>query len=417
MEARFAAVSRRLLVIGSTALIVLAGLVATPTALLAATDAQLVATLQLPEGEIDFPLEPGTLHHFDAEGTPFVVRVIDGCAVNGHYWVFGAGLGETAMRLTVFDERSGRSHRTVLPAFEPGAPIEAAFDPEALAICREGPTGGLPELRGTAVLTSATSRCDDRSVDVTLLSQGSEEGYQLLLRDGAEEARILRTGPVAMVGQAADGADVYLLTEGRTPRQVEGLLFSGDRDMLPREASLEAALDRLTPARVRRGFEAAKSMKVPKLVIDDLGLGSVACTYHVSLQLQTPGADAYLAQAGWIREGGTPLEPPELVPPRFSVDLVAADATTTALPLVGPYQGAPGEGQIWEHASDAARVEVIDGCQLGGSYWVVGAAMTDVPLQLTVTDSETGASTTLELEPREEGVAGVADTASLAACR
>ena len=95
---------------GVAALTVLLAVAALPPAAgLAATDAQLKATLELPQGDIDFPLEAGTLHFFDEEGAPFIVQVIDGCAVNDHYWVFGAGLGPAAVPLTVFDERSGKS--------------------------------------------------------------------------------------------------------------------------------------------------------------------------------------------------------------------------------------------------------------------------------------------------------------------
>ncbi len=94
MIARSALARRSGAVMGAAALTALLAVAALPPAVgLAATDAQLKATLELPQGDIDFPLEAGTLHFFDEEGAPFIVQVIDGCAVNGHYWVFGAGLG------------------------------------------------------------------------------------------------------------------------------------------------------------------------------------------------------------------------------------------------------------------------------------------------------------------------------------
>ena len=161
-----------------------------PASALAATDAQLKATLELPEGDIDFPLEAGTLHFFDEEGAPFLVQVIDGCAVNGRYWIFGAGLGAAAVPLTVFDERSGQSHRTVLPAYEPGGAIGTIFEPEALAICREGPTGGLSEAGGVATYTSVSPRCEDRTESIVLLAEGREDGYRALIRDGVDRDRV-----------------------------------------------------------------------------------------------------------------------------------------------------------------------------------------------------------------------------------
>ena len=71
--------------------------------------------------------------------------------------------------------------------------------------------------------------------------------------------------------------------------------------MLPAAAALEKAAKRLDRSRVRRAFETAKNMRVPQGIIDDLGLRGVVQVHYVSLGLETLGADAYLAQAGWIR--------------------------------------------------------------------------------------------------------------------
>ena len=138
--------SRRSL--GTLATVAALALLVPSAAVHGATDADLRATLQLPEGEIDFELETDVLQSFDAEGAPFLIQVIDGCAINGYYWVFAAGLGPESVPLTIFDERSGKSHRTTLPAYVPGEPFRTVFDPEALAICRQGPSGGIPENRG-----------------------------------------------------------------------------------------------------------------------------------------------------------------------------------------------------------------------------------------------------------------------------
>ena len=57
---------------------------------------------------------------------------------------------------------------------------------------------------------------------------------------------------------------------------------------------------------------------------------------HVALDFETLGADAYLAIARWIKEGGEPIEPPSPVEARFTVEIVRADGTRTDVPLVGP---------------------------------------------------------------------------------
>jgi hypothetical protein len=382
----------------------------------AATDARLSATLALPEGDVHFDLEPGTFHRFDEDGASFVVQVIDGCAVNGRYWVFGAGLGPEDMTLTVFDQRSGRSDSVGLPAYEPGGTIGTVLAPEALDICRAGPSGGLPEISGVAAFTSATDRCGDAVEPVVLLSEGRMDGYRAFVRDGTQRDRIIREDPIAVVDDRSDRDSLLLLAEGRTPRQVEGVLFSGPEGMLPRQTSLDKALDSIARSRVRRAFEAAKSFTVPQPLIDELGLSDVECVFHVGLDLETPGAAAYLQQAGWIAKRGTPLVPPQPVPARFDVALVSSDGTSTPLPLTGPLVGSTTGRQLWIHEADGARVEIVDGCDLSRSYWTIAAAMTEEPLELVITDLRSGTSVTQLLWTDRDPASRLTDTLSLPFC-
>jgi hypothetical protein len=380
----------------------------------ASTDSELGATLQLPRGGIDFRLETDVLQSFDEEGVPFFIQVFDGCAINGHYWVFAASLASESVPLEVYDVNDqGKTHRTVLPAYVPGEPIGTVFDPEALAICRDAPAGGLPELEGTATYTTVTQRCGDGSDDILLLSEGSSDAYRTLIRDG-QPHDIFSSDPIAIRGESAAGDELFLLAEGRTPGLVEGVRFSGDADMLPRQATLERSLRELTRARIRRAFETAKSKLVPDQMIRDLGLGRVGCIFHVGLDFDTPGAPAYLAEAGWIREGGVAVRPPELVEPRFDVQFVAADGEATALPLTAPLQDTPAEGTFWEYASDTAKVRIIDGCPLGGTFWTVAAAVTDEPLELLITDTQTGHTATHLLWTDREPISRMTDTSALA---
>lgn len=383
---------------------------------LASTDAQLTATIQLPEGNVEFDLAPGTFHFFDEEDAPFVVQVIDGCAVNGRYWVLGAGLAGEIVPLTVADERTQRRSTVVLPAFEPGVGARAVLEPEALDICRAGPTGGLPEVGGVATLTSVTPRCTDATETVVLLSEGRQDGYRAFVRNGSQTDRVVREAPIAVVDQRADGDSLLLFAEGRTPRQVEGVLFAGPQGMLPRQASLDKALADVTRSRVRRAFEAAKAWSVPQPLIKDLALGEVTCVYHVSLDLDTPGAAAYLARAGWIEEGGTPLVPPQPVVERFAVDLVSSDGTTTRLPLSGPLEGSADAGRLWEYAADGAKVQIVEACAISGTYWIIAGARTDEPLELVVGDPQTGATVSQILWTDREAVSRLADTVSLDIC-
>ncbi len=48
-------------------------------------------------------------HFFDADNTEVVIKVLDGCAINGHVWVWMAGLTDVGTRISVTDTGTGRS--------------------------------------------------------------------------------------------------------------------------------------------------------------------------------------------------------------------------------------------------------------------------------------------------------------------
>ena len=51
--------------------------------------------------------DSGYLWFFDPSNTEVVVKVLDGCAVNSHHWVFAAGLTNVGVGLTVADTQTG----------------------------------------------------------------------------------------------------------------------------------------------------------------------------------------------------------------------------------------------------------------------------------------------------------------------
>ena len=380
-------------------------------------DGELYAQLDLPRGQVEFDLELGTLHFFDAENFPFVVQIIDGCAVNGHYWIFSAGLSTQSAPLTVIDGISGQSERIVVPAFESGEPISTVIETEALRLCRDEGLGGLPTLSGSGTYTSSSPRCFDSTDAIELLSGGREDAYRTLIRNGYERNRIISSDPIIAIDESKDYDELHLLTEGRTPRLIEGVVLGGDEGMLPKRAALEKALKDIRPGRVRRAFEAANNGRFPEPLIEDLGLKRVACVHHVSLDMASPGADAYLALAGWIKEGGAPLEPPEVVEDRFGVEVVRASGESTPLTLTAPFKGGDQADLLWRYEGDGIVVQIVDGCSLSGSFWTLAGASTDEPVQLVITDVTTGASASHLLWTDRQDTSWLADTGSLDACR
>ncbi len=406
---------RRLLAATTTA--ALSATLLAPTAFAGATDPDLFVTAELPDGQVVNQMELGTLHIFDDEGVPYAIQAIDGCAVNDHVWVFGAGLSGVPIALTVSDRDTNKSSRLVLPAFDPDVPIGTQFDPEALRICdEESQAGGLPPLDATATFTSATNRGSDATDVVTLLSDGSDTAYRRIYRDGESYDVITRGSPIAAIDDDAATDQLVLLSESRTPRQLEGIVFTGRDGMLPNASKLDKGIKDLTNARVRRAYETAKNGRVPRGIIEDLDLKRVERVHHVGLDFETLGADAYLGIARWIKEGGRPIEPPSPVEPRFAVEVVTADGERTDVPLVGPLVGSDAEGRRWEHANDTAVVEIIDSCQLNGAYWTWAGVVTDEPVELVITDLLDGTSVSHLVWTDRRDVSRHADTAALTSC-
>jgi hypothetical protein len=410
-----AALPRRLIA-GVVSVVLALSLIVPTAALAASSDPELLATLEHPRGDIVYEVELGKLHFFDEENAPFAVEVIDACAVDGHLWIFGVGLSGISIPLSVMDLDTGKNHRLVLPAYEPGKPIGTILEPSALPLCGDEPVGGLPRLSGTATFTAARDRGHDYADAIELHSLGSDVAYRRIIGGGTSSDVISRGSPIAAIDSSAAFDELMLLAEGRTPRRVEGVVFSGDQGMLPSRAELDKALKRITNARVRRAFEAAKTDDVPRPLIEDLGLRGVDSVHHVSLRLDTLGADAYLAEAGWIKEGGQPLEPPQPVAERFTVEITRADGETRRLPLTGPLVGSDAQGQRWEYGDAEALVQVIDGCALGGSFWTLAGAVTDEPLELTITDTESGTVAAHLVWTDYAAVSRISDSSSLPSC-
>ena len=209
-------------------------------------------------------VETGDFWFFHPANIEMVIKVLDGCRTNGHYWVFAAGLTDVGVTTTVRDLRSGLEMSWTNPR---GTLFEPIADAEAFATC------------GSASSTSAASR--------TRLS----------------------------------GAPRGLAAESH-------------------EASLTQA--------------------------DRLEVASSACTAsETALCLQ--GA-RYEVRANWQagEQGGEAMGMPR-----------TADT-----------------GMFWFFNPENVElmVKVLDGCALNGHRWVLMGGLTDVGVEVTVTDSESGAA-------------------------
>ena len=81
-----------------------------------------------------FSRDTGFFTFFDETNVEVMVKVLDACGVNGHYWVFAGGATDLGIRLTVLDKATELSARYETVA---GRPFRAITDLRAFS-CSEG---------------------------------------------------------------------------------------------------------------------------------------------------------------------------------------------------------------------------------------------------------------------------------------
>ncbi len=68
--------------------------------------------------------DTGAFSFFDAANLEVVVKVLDACAINGHYWVFAAGLTDVEVQLVVSDQTTGETATYMNPLGSPFQPVQ-----------------------------------------------------------------------------------------------------------------------------------------------------------------------------------------------------------------------------------------------------------------------------------------------------
>ena len=68
--------------------------------------------------------DTGYLWFFAAENVEMIVKVLDGCGVNGHFWTFLSGLTDVRVITTVTDTRTGAVRSYENPMGRPFAPVQ-----------------------------------------------------------------------------------------------------------------------------------------------------------------------------------------------------------------------------------------------------------------------------------------------------
>jgi hypothetical protein len=76
--------------------------------------------------------DTGFFWFFNVANVEVVVKVVNGCGLNGHYWLFASGLTDVEVRLTVTDTKTGTAKVYVSPQ---GRAFEPIQDTSAFATC------------------------------------------------------------------------------------------------------------------------------------------------------------------------------------------------------------------------------------------------------------------------------------------
>ncbi len=92
-------------------------------------------------------IDSGGIFAFSNLANPeFLVKVLNGCAINNHYWVFFAATTNVGFELTVTDTAAGQTQVFINPDLNPA---DAVTDTRAFATCPDGAmagTAGTPDL-------------------------------------------------------------------------------------------------------------------------------------------------------------------------------------------------------------------------------------------------------------------------------
>jgi photosystem II stability/assembly factor-like uncharacterized protein len=97
--------------------------------------------------------DTGAFWFFNEKNLEVVVKVLDGCGLNGKFWVFAGGLTDVEVTMTVTDRETGEGKTYHHAAGKPFAPIQ---DTAALDACPAGASG---IFRSAVVAPAAVTSC------------------------------------------------------------------------------------------------------------------------------------------------------------------------------------------------------------------------------------------------------------------
>lgn len=338
-------------------------------------DAGFTATVEWTDGQGGFGyglLSPGATDDsavftfFDRQNWELMVKVLDGCAINGHYWVFAAAATDVGYTLKL-DEVASSEVRTytnpagtrspavadieAFPCSIASAAGHADADPGALASkVHKDPDTITPSPLRTSVRFTPEAPTADSSIVLLMAHELNTCGWF------SPSASFTRSGSSLRIDLEA------------SPGFGGGLAVDRPTKCSPPAPYLEA--QRLELGRLDPGIYDVE-IYLTEILTDD---PKTILTHRLSLEV------------------GEGTDIVSLQDERFSVAAVVVDSERQSR-NARPVLGATDDSTLFTFFDDAnweLMVKVLDGCAINDHYWVFTAGATNAEYQLGVRDETTG---------------------------
>ena len=383
--------------------------------------------------------ETGIFYLSDPESWEVLVKVVDGCAINGHYWLFAAAASDLEFEVFLLSRGPGRGGLKGYRG-ERGRPI---VDREAFAgDCAAGDSPIVANLTATAghaevgltwlvpyveTVTGIQVRWKaaaalpfDDAVDAWTNLPASASEYTVTgLRNDTEYTFAVRARSASGAGSVA--------TATATPRGPPEAAFRLD---IPCDEDLcrtftdapvsfvDTSGGNVTEWRWSFGDGATSDLRSPThawstpgfydvtLTVGD-GSTSDSATRTVLVEAAAPaGSCRFDAETICLRDS------------RFEVKAEWWSADGDSGPGRVVYAGTNDSGlfRFFDPLNWEILIKVLDGCGINGRMWVLGASTTDLGYRILVTDTVTGESRSYVNEPGQPAPAIVDTEAFSVAC-
>ena len=381
----------------------------------------------------------------DPDSWDLLVKVVDGCAINGHYWVLAAAASDLEFDLTVYyrapgafwgghvyaGRRGGRSvvHREAFPG-ACATPLSPTVEKQSPTVENLTATAGDAEVGltwnvklGEAVTgmqvrwkASADLPFDDAADAWTDLRAGARDFKVAGLTNEMEYAFAVR----AVQTSGAGPATVARATPRGPPGTSIRLDISCDEDLCrtltgTRVSFFHAGADNVMEWDWDFGDGATSSLMSPTHTCSTPGFFTVTLT--VSDGTSSDSATRTVLVESAVPDGSCLFDQETacLQDSRFEVKANWWTGGSRSGSGRVVYAGTNDSGlfRFFDPLNWEILIKVLDGCGINGRVWVLGASTTDLGYRIQVTDTVTGESRSYVNEPGQAAPA-VLDTEAFA---